>query len=300
MRSPSVRENGPLFAFLAAVLFGGLNYVAVRYSNDGLAPFWGAALRTFAAALIMFAAVVAFRIPLPRGAGLVGAMTFGILSFGGSMALGYWGLQEAPAGLASVLTSLAPLLTIALASAHGLERLDGRRLLGAVVATTGVAIVFADQLGQNVPLVSQLALLASILCFSEATVLLKVLPRSHPAGVNAVGMSAGATFLVFMAAVTGERMEPPPDTTTWIALAWLVVGSVILFSCYLYVLGHWDASAASFMFVLFPIVTVSAGVVLRGELVGPSFILGAALVAVGVYYGAIATRRPAPAMPGAI
>jgi drug/metabolite transporter (DMT)-like permease len=287
----------PALAFIVAVLASGLNYIGVRYSNDELAPFWGAAIRTGVAAVIMLALTVSLRVGLPRGSALAGAAIFGIITFGVSTALGYWGLVDAPAGLASVITSLAPLLSIALASAHGLERLGARRVLGAFIATAGIAIVFADQLGQNVPLLSQLALLVSIVCFCEAAVLLKVLPRAHPISVNAVGMSAGAVALVATSLLAGESMRLPSMPTTWFAVGYLVVGSMLLFGLYLFVLGRWDASAVSYLFVLSPIVTISTGILLRGEHVAPSFLAGAVLVVVGVYIGALSSRpreRPAP------
>ena len=57
----------PAAAFAVAVVVGGSNYVAVRYSNRELDPLWGAFLR-FALAAAVFAALVALlRLPLPRG-----------------------------------------------------------------------------------------------------------------------------------------------------------------------------------------------------------------------------------------
>ncbi|HEY6102605.1 MAG TPA: hypothetical protein VI007_05190 [bacterium] len=37
-------------AFLAVVIIGGSNFVAVRFSNRELPPFWGASIRFFASA----------------------------------------------------------------------------------------------------------------------------------------------------------------------------------------------------------------------------------------------------------
>ena len=278
-------------------MFGGLNFVAVRYSNDGLAPLWGAGLRTLAAAVVLLALAFALRVPLPRGAALTTAVVYGLLAFGLATALGYLGLKDAPAGLGSVLTSLAPLLTIGLATAHGLERVERQRVLGAILAAGGVTVVFADQLGEAVPLLAQLAVLGSVLSLCEGTVLLKMLPRAHPLATNAVGMSVGAVFLVILTVVTGEPIALPAASQTWIAVGYLVIGNTALFSLYLYLLGRWPASAVSFVFVLFPIVTISVGALLRGERVGLSFLAGAALIVAGVYVGAIA-RRPAVATVG--
>lgn len=52
----------------------GTNFVAVRFSNQELPPFWGAGLRFAAAALVLSAAAALGRFPLPRGRALAGAL----------------------------------------------------------------------------------------------------------------------------------------------------------------------------------------------------------------------------------
>jgi len=80
-------DRATLLAFAVAVLVGGLNFVAVRFSNRELPPFEGAALR-FAAASLLFLAYVRMRdIALPRGRSLIGAVLFGLLGFSGAYAL---------------------------------------------------------------------------------------------------------------------------------------------------------------------------------------------------------------------
>ena len=111
------------------MLVGGLNFVAVRFSNRELPPFEGAALR-FAAASLLFLAYVRFRgIALPRGRSLIGATLFGLLGFSGAYAFLYWGLVSAPAAMGSVALALVPVATPLLAAAHGRERIRARRML---------------------------------------------------------------------------------------------------------------------------------------------------------------------------
>ena len=64
-------------------------------------------------------------------------------------------------------------------------------------------------------------------------------------------------------------------------------GSIGVFMLALYVLARWTASATSYAFLLFPLVAIALGAVLLGEPVQPSFLLGGAVVLVGVYVGAI-------------
>ncbi|MBI3522002.1 MAG: DMT family transporter [Chloroflexi bacterium] len=294
----SERERVTAAAFVLAVVIGGLNFVAVRYSNEQLPPFWGATLRFGVAAALFFLLALLLRLDLPRGRALVGVLLYGALGFGASYAFIYWGLLAAPAALASVLTSLVPLLTVVLAAMHGLERLDWRRLAGGLVAAGGIALVFVDQLGSAVPLASLLALLAAALCIAESGVLAKLFPRAHPVATNAVGMSAGTAVLAALTLLTGESRALPAAPATWVALAYLVlVGSMGLFALYLFILGRWTASATSFILVFFPIITIAAGVVLRDERVSGAFVVGVAIVLGGVYLGALARGRPVAGPP---
>src|SRR5712692_4417924 len=103
-------DRSTLLAFGVSVLLGGMNFVAVRFSNRELPPFEGAALRFGIAALLFF------------GYALAGAIAFGLLAFGGAYAFGYWGLVTAPAAVGSLAFALVPLITLLLAALHGLER----------------------------------------------------------------------------------------------------------------------------------------------------------------------------------
>ena len=308
MRRPTVERHpnttGPsrdplaLTVFLTVVLIGGSNFVAVRFSNQELAPFWGAGIRFAAAALLLFALAAVRRMALPRGTALLATLLFGTLNFGASYAFLYWGLVEAPAALASVLVALAPLLTLLLARAHGLEALSWRRSIAALIAAGGVAVVFGDQISIAVPLVSVLAVLAGTFCIAESTVLAKRLPRLHPFAINAVAMVPGALLLIVLSTAAGEVRSLPVREATWIALAYLVTaGSVGLFVGFLVVIRRWTASATSYATVLFPLVTVAIGALLAGEFVSVTFLAGTVLVMAGVYVGAIAPVRSSVA-PG--
>ena len=282
-----------LLAFVAVVLIGGSNFVAVRFSNRELPPFWGAGLRFAIAAALLLAFAAWRRVPLPLGRALPGVLFFGVLNFGVTYALAYWGLLEAPSALAATLVALVPLLTFFMATALGMERFRWGGVLGGGIAVGGVAIVFADQLRATVPPASLLALFLQTVGIAGSTVLLKRLPRTHPIGTNAVAMVPGAAFLLILSALAGERMALPTRTDVWIAFLYLVtIGAIGLFVGVVYVVTRWTASASAYVTVLFPVVTVALGAILAGEVVSAPFLVGAAFVIAGVYLGALAQPSP--------
>ena len=292
---PRPPDRLTLTAFVLLIVIGGGNAVAIRFTNQELPPFWGAALR-FAPAALLFAVLMAVQhAPVPRGRGLIGALIYGVLGFGVSYAFIYWALLTVGAGLAQTILALIPLMTLLLAIVHGLEHFRLRALVGALLALLGIAVVFGGQAAEAVPFWPVVALIAGGLCVAETTIAVKWFPESHPAALNAVGMATGTMVLLGLSAAAGERWALPTLANTWIALVVLVLlGSVAVFALFVFVVRRWTASATSYQFVLYPFVAVALGAVLANESVTGPFLLGGALVLAGVYVGALTGRRPAP------
>lgn len=292
------RDTGLAFALL--VLIGGSNAVAVQFSNLELPPFWGAAIRFAAAALIIWIIVLVRRLPIPRGRTLAGFMVYGSLSIGASYAFLYWGLLEVPAGMTMVVLALVPLMTFFFALAHKLEEFRLRGLMGALIAFTGILLGVGGGLGDGVPLPSLLAVAAAAACIAESGVIFKLLPKSHPISVNAIALATGSTILFLVSLLAGEVWILPISGSTWAAFGYLtLVGSVALFYLVLFVLGRWSASATSYAFLLFPVATVIIAALVSGETVTPSFVFGTILVLTGVVVGAFGqSSQEAGAMKG--
>jgi drug/metabolite transporter (DMT)-like permease len=277
-----------LLAFAGVVLLAGSNIVAVRFSNRELDPFWGAGIRFLGASSILWALVALGRHPLPKGRDLRGALFYGVLSFAIAYAFFYWGSKEVPAGLGGTIMASVPLLTVMFAAAHRLERLRLRGVVGAVIALAGIAIMSSGALSGDVSLISVLAVVVAAAAASESGIVLKLLPSSHPVVTNAIGMSVGAVLLLVLSLVAGESWRPPDSPSVWAAIVYLVIASPFLFMLVVYVIQRWTATGASFQFVLFPIVSVLGGALLLGEDITSSLVLGAPLVLIGVYVGALA------------
>ena len=295
---PPAHDRATLGAFAGAVVIGGSNFVAIRFSNRELDPIWGAGLRFALAAVLFGLLCAALRLSLPRGRALLLTAVYGLLSFGAAYGCLYWAMQDVPAGIAAVVLAVGPLLTLLLAVAHGMERISPHALVGALVAVAGSALIFFQPGSIAFGWHSFALLGVAALCASEAVVVSKLVGRHHPAAMNFVGMSAGAAVLLVVAWVAGERLALPVDGETQLAVAFLVVATVGLFLLVLVVVQRWTASATSYLFVLMPVVAVALGALIADEEITVTTILGGALVCAGVYVGATraatASGRTAP------
>lgn len=273
-------------AFLFGVLIGGGNAVAVRFSNFELPPFWGAAIRFASAALLFWLIVFSRRITLPEGHALAGTLLYGLLNVGASYAFIYWGLVRIQASLAALVLATTPLITHLLALGHGLEKYNWRRLAGALIALAGIRLAIGGGLGTIVPLLSLLSLIAGAACFAEGSVVFKLLPLSHPVATNALALTTGALSLIGLSAVAGEEWSAPTTPRTWFVFIYLVlIGTVVSFYLFLFVLMRWTASATTYSFLLIPVATVFLAAWLAGEAITAIFLIGSVVVLAGVWLG---------------
>ncbi len=285
-----------LLAFSGAVVIGGINFVAVRFSNRELDPLFGAGLRFAAASVLLLAFMRLRRIPFPRGSALFGTLVYGLLGFTATYALAYWALLELPAGIGAVIFAATPLITLLLAPLHGIERFRLRGLVGSVLAIAGIAILANAPTDARLPLLPLLAILGAAAAAAESGVIIKKFPPSHPVATNATAMGVGSLLLLLISAAVGESWHLPGQAASLIAVSYLVVlGSVGLFGLFLFTLKRWTASAASYITALFPVVTMIAGSVLAGEAITANGVLGGAVVLAGVYVGALSRGRTRPA-----
>lgn len=290
------RNSTALASLLVGSVLAGGNAVGIRVSNRELEPMWGAGLRFALAALLLGAVAAVMRLPLPRGRSLLGVLLYGTLIFGGAFSLAYYALVRVHAGLGQTLLALVPLATLLLAALQRQERLRAEAILGTVLSVAGIAVVSGVSGPESVPVLSLVAVLGAVLCFAEATVIVRRFPSVHPVTTNAVGMAAGTVILVALSLLLNDSIVLPERGATWLALGYMVVlGSGPVFVLYVIVVRLWGASRAAYSFVLIPVVTVLLSAWIDEEPIGAGLVLGGLLVLAGVYVGAL---RPATASAG--
>jgi drug/metabolite transporter (DMT)-like permease len=286
------RERIALASFITGSVLAGGNAVGVRFSNRELDPLWGAGVRFALAAGLLAGVMAVLGLTLPRGRALTGVLLYGALIFGAAFAFTYYALVRIHAGLGQTLLSLVPLATLLLAVAQRQERLRLAAVVGTLLSVAGIGAISGISGSESVPLLSLLAVLGGVLCFAQATVLVRHFPPVHPVAQNAVGMATGAAILLVLSLLARESMVVPDLGATWLALLYMVVlGSGPVFVLYVVVVRLWSASRAAYSFVLIPIVTVLLSWWLDDEPIGLGLVLGGTLVIAGVYVGALRPAR---------
>jgi drug/metabolite transporter (DMT)-like permease len=236
------------------------------------------------------------RLTLPRGRALLGVLVYGTLIFGGAFSFAYYALVRIHAGLGQTLLALVPLATLLLAVLQRQERLRLAAVVVTLFSIAGIGVISGVSGTASIPLLSLLAVLGAVLCFAQATVLVRHFPPVHAVTTNAVGMTAGGAILVTLSLLLKESIVLPERGATWLALAYMaVLGFGPVFVLYVVVVRLWSASRAAYTFVLIPLVTMLLSAWIDDEPIGAGFVFGGLLVLVGVRRRASPRRGPSAA-----
>jgi drug/metabolite transporter (DMT)-like permease len=280
--SPGV--NLALYALLC--LIWGSTWLVIKVGYGGLGPFNVAAIRFFAAGVLMSLAAPFVGARWPHGRIEWGLIVWvGVVLFGADYGLIYWSERSLDSGLTAILFATLPLITSAMAHIYlPDDRMTRRKLAGTLLAFVGVAALFGDRIRLERSQIGPMAaVVASAVCAGAGSVATKRHGGSlHPAALNAPAMLVGAVALLLASLATGERLQLPGDAGTWAAVGYLaVVGSVVSFLAYFSLLRSWSVTSLSFISVFTPVIALVLGFAVLDERPTIWTAAGAALILAG-------------------
>lgn len=301
-RAPGRLVVAVSIALLCAIW--GSTWLVIRGGLEDLPPFTGAATRFLAAGTLM--ALIAPRLARleggnPPSLGLTAAM--GVLNIGISYALVYWSETKLPSGLVSLLWALFPIL-MSLTGHLFLpgERLRARQGYGIALGFLGVGLLFATDLtalGPSAVPAGALLLLSPVVCVIGTFVV-----KRHGGGTSSVllnrnGMLLGGALLALLAFGTERDSEVRWTAGAIGSVAYLtLVGSVIAFGLYFWLLRYAPAYQMSLINYIVPVIALALGALVGDEPVTGYTVAGAGLVLGGVAL-VLGGRRPAPSTASA-
>jgi len=276
----------------------GSTWLFIKLGLKDLPPLTFAGIRFVIGCAILFAIIRIRGIHLPRGRADWGLLAVtGILSFGLNYGLVFWGEQHITSGLAALLQATLPAFGLVFAHFHlpG-ERLSWTKIGGVVLGVCGVAVVFSNQLAiaGRQALAGCIALILSAAFAAYSNVLVKAYGKK----LNPAIMAAGQMFfgLLLLLAV-GLPLEGNPFRFHWtpmsvIALLYLaVVGSVIAFMLYYWLVLNMDVTKSMLIALVTPVVAVILGMLVLDEEFGWRTLAGGAMIMLGIAFIVIRKNR---------
>jgi drug/metabolite transporter (DMT)-like permease len=193
--------------------------------------------------------------------------------------------EGSPAGIASVITSLQPVLVSLIAIRLLGERLTRNQVIGLFLGLLGVFMVLAPAFSKagEMTLIALMLLLFALSGSTSATLMQKKIGHSIPllAGTTYQFLIAGVLLGIY-SLVTGKT-DINWNTESVMAMAWaVVVTSLIAILMLLWMLIRGSAARVSSLLYLVPPMTAIQALVLFGEKLNPQAIIGIAMTALGV------------------
>lgn len=283
--------RGWLWLVALAAMWGS-SYVFIRLGLDGFAPPQVVLGRLTVGALVLSAVVWAVGARWPRDPRVWGHLALmGLVANVVPWLLLAWGQQFIASGLAAVLTATAPLFTAMFAAAAlADERLSWRGALGIVVGFAGVVVIVdpvpagaADSLTASVP--GQLACLGTAACYGAGFTYTRRFLAHHghsPLALAAGQLGSGAIILWLAAPLVAAGPVRAGGVAVASVAALGLIGTGLAYAVYYRLLGELGATRTSTVGYLVPVMAVTLGVVLLGEPLTATMLVGAAIVIVGV------------------
>ncbi|HVF24044.1 MAG TPA: EamA family transporter [Pyrinomonadaceae bacterium] len=269
----------------------GSTWLFIKLGLEDLPPITFAGIRFVIACAILFLFIRARGIQLPAaGRDWWLLASTGVLSFSLNYGLVFWGEQYISSGLAALLQSTLPAFGLVFAHFHlpG-ERMTWTKIFGVVLGVIGVGVVFSHQLAiaGGKALAGSIALVLSAMFAAYSNVLVKGHGRKLEPAILAGGQML---FGLIPLLLIGIPLEGNPFNYRWTPIAVLsllylaVVGSVIAFVLYYWLVHKMDVTKTMLISLVTPVVAVLLGMVVLGEDLSWRTVAGGVMIMVGVRF----------------
>jgi len=277
----------------------GASFLTMRIALDEIPVLTVVLHRVFWAMLVLWAVVIALRLPVPRdpkvwGAFLVMGLLNNVIPFG----LMTWGQLFIESGLTAILNATTAIFGVIVAALiFADERLTWRKGVGVALGFSGVTLAIgAGQLAELDPRsLAQIAVLGGTLSYALASAWARARLGGLAPQVAAAGMLTGSTLVLFPAA---WLLDGPVDltltATTWGAIGYYALaGTAGAYLLYYRVLGMAGSGNLMLVTLIIPPVAIVLGALVLGEALNPNAFAGFGLLVLGllILNGKIGRRR---------
>ena len=274
-------------AYLGVILIWSTTPLAIQWSAQG-ASFSFAVMARMLIGLAICALLLRARghaLPLTAAARRLYAASG--LTLLASMLLTYWGALHIPSGLISVIFGLSPLVTGVFVALWLSERpLTPIRMAGIAFSLIGLWLIFGQPWpGDSLARLGTLAVVGGMVVQALGLVWIKRLNANISSLAITTGTLAVAVpgFVLVWAVADSARLPPDISLRAGAAIVYLgVLGSVVGFTLYYYIIKHLDAGRVALITLITPVTALLLGQTLNAEFIPAMGWGGIALIGAGL------------------
>jgi drug/metabolite transporter (DMT)-like permease len=256
-------------AYLGVILIWSTTPLAIQWSGQDVGFLFGITSRMLlgVAAGLAVALVMGIRLPWHAAARRT-YLAAGLGMFSAMLSV-YWSSQYIPSGWISVLFGIAPIMTGIMATIWLEEQgLTPMRVAGMLLGITGLATMLlgAQSLGAAAPL-GIAGMVFSVTAYSASAVAVKRIGADIPALATTVGgLAVTVLLLLGVYYLTDKPIPHAIPARAALSIIYLgIIGSVLGFALYYYVLRQVEATRVALITLVTPVIALLLGHILNGE-----------------------------------
>jgi drug/metabolite transporter (DMT)-like permease len=288
-------------AFCAIYVIWGSTFLATRYAVKTIPPFVVSGSRFFLAGVVLFAfartrTTEKITARMWASASVMGTLFF-VICHGGLS----WAAQHVPSGISALLMASVSMWTALIEIVMRSKSRPGLRvMLSLLVGFLGITLLVAKPellAGSHVGSLGAGVALIGAFSWALGTVLTKRVPRPQSIILSAgMQMMCGGGLLLIVAVLSGQTAGWSPEripTQGLLAMAFLtLIGSLVGFTCYVWLLGQCPPTQVATYAYVNPIIALILGWAIAGEQLTERSLIASVIVVGSV--ASIITARNTP------
>jgi drug/metabolite transporter (DMT)-like permease len=288
LASPKNANGLAIVALCFVCFFWGTTWIASKEGVRHMPALQLAGIRQLIGGSLYVVYFLLKKEPLPKGKQWKTIIILSILNFALSNGLSTWGVKYISSGLGAIINAIFPIWIVIITFFRG-EKLAKLAIAGLFIAFSGVCVIFYEHL--NDLLIPDFRFGIILLTLSTISWAFGSLyTKKKAATFNpyfSLGIQMVISSIVLLSITETNGMAVPLSTIpsiSWWSIAYLVIiGSIISFIAYIYMLQKLPPEINSIYAYVNPIVAVLLGAVIFGESLTLAIGIGGLITLSGLY-----------------
>ncbi len=278
----------PILALCWVSFFWGTTWLASKEGVKQMPALQLAGIRQFIGGILYVGFFLYKKTPWPKGKQWKTIFILSILNFVLSNGLSTWGVKYISSGLGAIIGAIFPLWIVLITVFRG-EKIARLSILGLVISFGGICVIFYDHLADFLKPDFRFGIFISLIAtFTWAFGTMYT--RKKAASFNpyfSLGLQmliSSCITLAFVGATgTGVNISSIPANSWWAIGYLVIIGSVLTFIAFIYMIQRLPAEINSIYAYINPIVAILLGTIIFGEPLTIAIAIGGAVTLCGLY-----------------
>lgn len=278
----------PIIALCWVSFFWGTTWLASKEGVKHVPALQLAGIRQLIGGILYVAFFLYKKAPWPKGKQWKAIFILSILNFVLSNGLSTWGVKYISSGLGAIIGAIFPLWIVIITLFNG-QRLARLSIFGLVVSFCGVCVIFYDHLADFFKPDFRFGIIISLIA-TVSWAFGSLYTKKKAASFNpyfSLGLqmliSSFITLAIVGATGTGVNISSIPANSWWAMGYLIIIGSVLTFIAFIYMLQRLPPEINSIYAYINPIVAVLLGAIIYDEPLTTAIAIGGSITLCGLY-----------------